>query len=393
MRCHIEPDTLYVNQPESLLLKIERPQCTNLVVSFPCGEAAESLTTGERGRKLEPAAGNWKLHREEKEGILSFHFSRTGPKTSFEGDMWVLLPNVNVKCEGISYLTVEAESGTAVVPVKKLEAEPKVLWFEPVIGTVRKGEKALLCWETMGAEKCVLHPGGIEAEPSGSVEIEPEETAFYCLEAYGHGKTAEKSAYVYLYEDELEEFIVAEPDTYYMGSRTELWYKIAAHDEGRLKIKGRETVDTGDFITESPISVWACERFIFSYRKGGKDVERYLHLKPDPVQVILQFTVAFVPGESHESYAVKWDTFGAKEIQVFVRVYKSEAAEDGIHRFYSKALASEEETWETVYQSQETEKAVYYFILRAKNLRGEWKEAAAVYQDGQEVMRYDNLPD
>ena len=70
-------------------------------------------------------------------------------------------------------------------------AAPAILSFAPAQGTIKKGDRTQLRWETQNATDISIDNGvGTVRTPGGSVEVQPSETTTYTLAARGPGGLA-----------------------------------------------------------------------------------------------------------------------------------------------------------------------------------------------------------
>ena len=74
---------------------------------------------------------------------------------------------------------------------RKAIAAPAILSFAPAQGTIKKGDRTQLSWETQNTTEISIDNGvGTVRAPGGSVEVQPSETTTYTLAARGPGGLA-----------------------------------------------------------------------------------------------------------------------------------------------------------------------------------------------------------
>lgn len=217
----------------------------------------------------------------------------------------------------------------------------------------------------------------------------------YTLDAWrGQEKCTERTR-VYLYEDVMEDYITAEPDVYYRGSKLSVYYRIQNRKGAVDLIAGGAPVEirTGEKTEETiTVSFVSAEKIAFSYKEQNAEKVRYLELSPDEEQVIMKYIVAAKKQEEEGKivFGMEWSTKGAVEIQMFVRVYPI-GKENTINNFREHLITATEEEGVLSWIPDSKEPAMYFFFLRTKNRQGELKEAVYAYKDQQEVGSYDNL--
>ena len=77
------------------------------------------------------------------------------------------------------------ETAVASAPSLEIRVEPSV---------IRRGDSALLSWESRGADEVRIDHGIGVVDPSGRIKLFPEETTSYRLSATGPGGTVERTA-------------------------------------------------------------------------------------------------------------------------------------------------------------------------------------------------------
>lgn len=404
----ISKNTLYFDdygegeQKEQFLLAIYHPDFPDgFRLQFSFGMKKQCLTTFKNGREIECTTGyGWSILKtvdEEGQRVYWELEKKQEEREYYEPCLWIAFSNILVKKAGIAYLEImdKAEETCEYVPIIKAQMPPEIVRFAPVTATVRKGQKAILKWETCGAESCVINPGNYQVAASGILEIKPEETMLYTLDASRGEEKETKKARVYLYEDILEDYLIAEPDVYYRGCSLNVHYLIG-DNKGVVTLKAGGTpveirTNENDTMKASFISA---EKVAFSYKEQGVEKNRYLELCPDEEQVIMKYVVAAKRQETDKSivFGVEWCTKGAFEIQIFVRVYPL-GEEKTVNDFQEYLIMSLEEEGIAAWTPAPdfSGRGMYFFFLRTKNSQGELKEAVYAYEDDKEVGYYDNL--
>lgn len=409
----LTPDTLYFDEygimeekaplKEQFLLAVyEQDASGGIRFCFSLGKDKQCLTTFERGKEIECLAGyGWNCIRtldEEGQRVYWDLEKKQEEKEYYEPCVWVLFSNIAVKKEGITYLEItnKQKMSKEYISIIKTQLPPSIVRFTPVAATVRKGQKAVLKWETLGAANCVINPGNYVVAASGTMEVVQEESMVYTLDAIGGEKRETKTTRVYLFEEVMEDYLTAEPETYYRGSAVTVFYKIG-NRKGNITLKAGgapvciKPEDNRDENMEA--SFISSETIAFSYMEKGEKKARYLTLSPDERQVIMKYVVAAKRREGDGScilFGLEWSTKGAAQIQIFVRVYFMEEKRfPGGFQEYLISAGEEEGivSWTPDFSNH----AVYFFFLRAKNSQGEMKEAVCMYEDEREVGYYDNL--
>ncbi|MCM1160415.1 MAG: hypothetical protein NC412_04245 [Roseburia sp.] len=388
---------------EELILAVYTPVFSKgLRLQFSFGRQKKCLTTFEKGKEIVCRAGwGWNCQKSidaERESIY-WDLEKCSEETEYyEPYLWVSFANITVKKAGVTYLEIEEkkEGCREYIPIVKTQIPPCILRFSPVAATIRKGQAAVLKWEAYGAEGCVINPGNHKVEAFGTMEVKPEETMLYTLDAVrGQEKSTEKTR-VYLYEDVMEDYLIAEPAVYYRGSKMSVYYKIQNRKGTVDLIAGGAPVEietAGEQKEKITVSFASAEKIAFSYMEQGKEKVRYLELCPDEEQVIMKYRVAAKKQEAEEGkiiFGIEWSTKGAAEIQLFVRVYPV-GKENSINGFKEYLITATEEEGIISWTPDSPDHAMYFFFLRTKNRQGELKEAVYAYKDQQEVGSYDNL--
>lgn len=387
---------------DQFLLAVYNPDFPKgLRLQFSLGRQKQCLTTFEKGKEIECTTGfGWSCLKSidtESENIY-WDLEKIPEETEYyEPYLWISFGNITVRKSGVTYLEIQDKSqgSREYIPIIKGQIPPGILRFAPVAATIRKGQKAVLKWETQGAESCVLNPGNHQVAASGTMEVQPEENMVYTLDALrGQEKDTERTR-VYLYEEVMEDYITVEPDVYYRGSKLSVYYQIQNKKGAVDLIAGGAPVEIGT--GEKPeekitVSFVSAEKIAFFYKEREVEKVRYLELGPDEEQVIMKYIVAAKKQEEEGKivFGMEWSTKGAAEIQMFVRVYPIER-ENSFNGFKEHLITATEEEGVTAWMSESMEPAMYFFFLRTKNRQGELKEAVYAYKDQQEVGNYDNL--
>ena len=411
-RCVIAPNILYYDiygrleekEPlrEQFLLSVYEPgDLSTLRLSLSFGKDKESLTLFSEGKEIKCSPGyGWTCKRTADENAQRIYWDLERKEEAglyYEPYLWISFSDITLRKAGIAYLEVTCREGTfqEYIPIIKEQLCPQITRFSPVAATIRKGQKAILKWETKGARKCVLNPGNIDVDTFGTVEVQPDQDTVYVLDAVGAPKQdiVSKSTRVYLYEAHMENYLIAQPENYYWGSTATIYYK-AGDQSGCFDLR------TGEFRSAKKIEKKMENSLRFEITADGeitayKGAKRSgsLNLYPDERQVIIRYVVASMKKESRLSFALGWLTKGAKEIQLFVRVYALDPNKE-FRGFCDEAvlLTSEDEEGETVWTPDTVMgRARYLFFLRTKNALGERKEVVYIYEDETEVGCYDNL--
>lgn len=116
----------------------------------------------------------------------------------------------------------------------------------------------------------MLNPGNHKVEAFGTMEVRPEENTVYTLDVQNGQEKCTKKARVYLYEDVMEDYLTAEPEVYYRGSKLSVYYRIQNKKGAVDLIAGGAPVELQagekpeDKITVSFVSA---EKIAFSYKK------------------------------------------------------------------------------------------------------------------------------
>lgn len=392
------------NRPlkEQFLLAVYRPDLPKgLRLRFSLGRQKQCLTTFDKGKAIECSAGyGWScLKSVDEEGeSICWDLEKSREETEYhEPYLWISFSNITVRKAGITYLEItdKQEENCEYIPIIKAQIPPDILRFTPVAATIRKGQKAILKWETCGAESCVLNPGNHKVAACGTLEVEPEETMVYTLDAVRGQEKETKKTRVYLYEEVMEDYLTAEPDVYYRGSRLSVSYRIQDR-KGTVDLTAQGApveIQTGKEQKEKiTVSFVSAERIAFSYMDQGKEKVRYLELCPDEEQVIMKYVVAAKKQDGEAGnmlFGMEWSTKGAAQIHLFVRAYP--IGENPINGFKEYLITSTEEEGMISWTPDFSGHAMYFFFLRTKNRQGELKEAVYAYKDQQEVGSYDNL--
>lgn len=385
---------------EGFLLSISEPDLTKEIrLSFLLGNRKACLTSWEKGQEIKCETGyGWECFKilEEKTQRVCWILKRKAEAEEYkEASLWVAFSNIAVMEEGISYLEItdEDKSSFQYVPLIKNRQPPRILRFSPVAATIRQGEKAVLKWETAGGNECVINPGNIRVPAFGTMEVEPKETMRYTLDVCAGEEKATESTWVYLFEQVMEDYLTAEPKFYCRGSRIRVFFRIG-EEKGSIVLTagGSEEMKTkaGKTMTASFESG---QRIVFSYMDKEEGKKRYLSLFPDESQVIMEYVVAARKEDEKEGgllFAITWNTKGAKEIQIFVRVFPKEERKL-LNGFKEYLITSKEEEGTTFFTPEIKGTALYCFILRTKNMQGQLKEAVYLYENEREVGNYDNL--
>lgn len=411
-RCVIAPNILYYDiygrleekEPfrEQFLLSVCEPgDLSVLRLSLFFGKNKESLTLLPEGKEIRCSPGyGWTCKRTVDEDAQRIYWDldrKEEGELYYEPYLWISFSNITLRKAGIAYLEIACREGTfqEYIPIIKEQLPPRITRFSPMAATIRKGQMAMLKWETRGARKCVLNPGNIDVGTSGTIEVQPDQDTIYVLDAVGapDQDIVSKSTRVYLYEEHMENYLIAQPESYYWGSKAAIFYK-AGDQSGCFELR------TSEFRTAAKIEKKmendlrfeiTAEGVITAYKAAEQSGS--LQLYPDERQVIIRYVVAPMKKESRLSFALGWMTEGAKEIQLFVRVYSLDADRE-ISGFCDEAvlITSEDEEGETVWSPSHVEgRAKYLFFLRTKNAFGERKEVVYIYEDETEVGCYDNL--
>ncbi|MDE5698826.1 MAG: hypothetical protein K2I96_15715 [Lachnospiraceae bacterium] len=411
-RCVIAPNILYYDiygrleekEPfrEQFLLSVCEPgDLSALRLSLSFGKDMESLTLMAEGKEIKCSPGyGWTCKRTVDEDAQRIHWDlerREEAGLYYEPYLWISFSDITLRKAGIAYLEITCREGTfhEYLPIIKEQLLPRITRFSPVEATIRKGQKAVLKWETRGARKCVLNPGNMDVDTSGMMEVQPAQDTVYVLDAVGalEQDIVSKSTRVYLYEEHMENYLIAQPERYYWGSQVTIFYK-AGDQSGCFDLR------TDEFCSAKRLEKKMGDDLRFEITADG-EVTAYkaaeksgsLQLYPDEQQVIIRYVAAPMKKESGLSFALGWVTKGAKEIQLFVRVYSMDLNRE-VYGFCDEAvlLTSENEEGETVWSPVHvTGPAKYLFFLRTKNAQGERKEVVYIYEDETEVGCYDNL--
>lgn len=386
---------------EQFLLSVYEPEDLKelrLLLSF--GKAKESLTLLSEGKEIKCTPGyGWSSKRTIDENAQKIYWDLERNKENmqyYEPYLWVSFSDIILRKAGIAYLEITCKEGTfhEYIPIIKEQLLPQITRFSPVAATIRQGQKATLKWETRGARKCVLNPGNMDVDTSGTMEVQPDQDTVYVLDAIGapEQEIVSKGTRVYLYEAHMENYLIAEPESYYWGSQTTVFYKIG-DKSGSFNLRANEfcAANRIEDKGENLIFEIAVDGRITAYQNAKK--RGSLELYPDEEQVIMRYVAVPIQDKSKLSFALGWRTVGAKEIQLFVRVYSMDENRQ-ISGFCDEAslVTSEEEEGETVWSPDNVLKsAKYLFFLRTKNAVGERKEVVYIFENETEVGRYDNL--
>lgn len=125
--------------------------------SFPLGAKNNALQP-LKGKEIQCTAGfGWsclKSINTESENIY-WDLEKIPEETEYyEPCLWIFFENITVKKTGVTYLEIEDKNlgRREYIPIIKEQIPPDILRFAPVAATIRKGQAAVLKWETRGAK-------------------------------------------------------------------------------------------------------------------------------------------------------------------------------------------------------------------------------------------------
>jgi hypothetical protein len=192
-----------------------------LFIWFPWGSGKGNFAKGEAGENItvSPASDNydWNCVKKSSESIGTYW--SLFPKKStvidpMESISFLIGNIVSLTPEGMSYIYIERHKipgfgdGKVQQPIwkkkKVVELAIHSFYFDP--GTIAKGAKAALKWETAGAKSCVINPGNINVALSGQMELYPDEDKTYILRASDGEKSCQANAQIFIGNASIESF-------------------------------------------------------------------------------------------------------------------------------------------------------------------------------------------
>ena len=400
IRCKASPDILYVRGSLErgcrILVKVEEAQeCETIRFVFSLGSRKNHLTNAERAAKIRARISyGWYTQKtlQKENGRLIWEAGRKCENARpGQEELWVEFGGILPLDTGITYMEVwDGERKVWQLPLWKKENEVGILYFEPREGTVRQGETTRLYWETRGAVKCLLQPGNIEVPATGSRQVVIRENSSFQLEAFRADRKAVAQTKVYLYEKSLSNYYRAEPDTYYKGSMSALFWKNEDTENKKWKITTPFQQFSAENYKQGQKIVTGKEVLLeFSDDQGNPYTKALVSMKPDQTEGILDYIVT-EDIEKPGTFFLRWDTAGGKRMQLFAMVFEQRAL---LWQMKKQAwIAGEQDCGTASYMEEEWNPGLRHcFILRVLNKAGDWKQSVYWFCGGKQEGYYDNL--
>ncbi|MGH7800098.1 MAG: CHAT domain-containing protein [Thermodesulfobacteriota bacterium] len=218
--------------------------------------------------------------------------------------------------------TVEREVTIQVIVFIVLD--PEILKFDAKPSTIKRGEPSILSWKTLNAKEVTI--GAKEVGPSGSIEVDPEETTTYTLIATNEeGKTVEREVTVKV------NIPLSPPEILYFGANSKkinkgspstVEWKTSNADEVTLVVDWDKGVD------KIPVKPSGSKTYypginttytLIAKNEEGKKDERTITVEVAsvrPPKILIKFSAKPSTIKNGEVATLWWKTSNAKEVYI-----------------------------------------------------------------------------